>query len=256
MFQVLAFIRYWLLQADEHSLHSPFVFNLFKDIIKNASLHEIKEIEFLRSELIKNKNEIELIDFGAGSRVSNMNKRAIGDIAKYSTTPAKFSALLKALITHFDYTNIIELGTSLGLNTLYISDKPETIVKTFEGDPIISSMAREHFKQFNRLNIELIEGNIDETLEIEIQRFKSIDLAYLDANHRYEPSLKYYETISTKCHEKSLIVLDDIHWSKEMNDAWNEIKNRPEVVVSIDLFEGGLLFFDPKLTPGNYILEF
>lgn len=197
-----------------------------------------------------------MTDFGAGSRVNSSSKRTVAEIAKNSSTPPKFSALLGELITHFRFTNIIELGTSLGLNTLYLSDDSETKVITFEGDPSLARLAEKHFTQLSRKNILLVEGNIDETLEVEIEKLKSIDLAYIDANHRYEPSLRYYELVRTKCHEKSLIVLDDIHWSKEMNQAWNEIKNRPEVIVSIDLFEGGLLFFDPKLTPGDYVLRF
>jgi len=256
LFQVLAFIRYWLLQTDEHSLHSPFVFGLYNEVIRIASSNEVQTIENLRSELLKNSQQVDLIDFGAGSRVNSSSKRTISEIAKNSSTPPKFSALLKALIDHFQYRTILELGTSLGLNTLYISESPHVEVVTFEGDPSLAHLAQKHFSEFNRQNISLIEGNIDETLTAKVDQLKSIDLAYIDANHRYEPSLRYYELIRTKCHEKSLIVLDDIHWSREMNQAWNEIKGRPEVIVSIDLFEGGLLFFDPKLTPGDYVLRF
>lgn len=256
MFQVLAFIKYWLLQADEHSLHSPFVFDLYNQVIKSAAAKEETEIEKLRQKLLTDPSEIEIQDFGAGSRVNSNAQRPVSEIAKNSSTPTKFSALLQALIEYFQHQTVLELGTSLGLNTLYLSQNKNTQITTFEGDPTLAHKAREHFHQFERKNIKLIEGNLDETLENSLASIDQIDLAYIDANHRYKPTLRYYETLMTKCHEKSLIVLDDIHWSKEMYQAWNEIKNQPEVIISIDLFEGGLLFFDPKLTKGDYILKF
>lgn len=256
MFQILVFIRYWLLQADEHSLHSPFVFDLYNEIIKTASILKQSDIEALRAELLKDQTQVELIDFGAGSRVNTNSQRPIAEIAKNSSTPPKFSALLSALIKHFNYRTIFELGTSLGINTLYISQDSEASIITFEGDPTLAKRAKKTFSDFRRKNITVVEGNIDEALKTEVSKVEAIDLAYIDANHRYEPTLRYYEEIRAKCHEKSLIVLDDIHWSKEMNRAWRNIKNRPEVTVSIDLFEGGLLFFDPKLTRGDYILKF
>lgn len=256
MFQVLAFIRYWLLQADEHSLHSPFVFNLYNEVIKTASRSVNPKIEELRNNFLTDQTTIELVDFGAGSRAKSSNQRSVSEIAKNSSTPPKFSALLKSLAEHLELKNIVELGTSLGLNTLYLSEVQDSKITTFEGDPSLSTKARKTFSDFGKHNIRLIEGDIDQTLASAINSIERIDLAYIDANHRYEPTLRYFEAIKAKCHERSLIVLDDIHWSKEMSQAWTEIKSRPEVIVSIDLFEGGLLFFDPKLTPRDYILRF
>lgn len=256
MFQVLAFIKYWLRQVDEHSLHPPFIFNLYNEVIKTASSNRLEKVERLRAKLLQDQREVDLIDFGAGSRVNDGTKRQLAEIAKNSSTPTKFSALLLALIKHFEYNSIFELGTSLGLNTLYLSNEESSLITTFEGDPTLTKIAEQNFSSLGRKNISIVEGNIDETLEKQVSQVQSIDLAYIDANHRYEPTLRYYELIRKKCHERSLIVLDDIHWSKEMNLAWNELKNRPEVRISIDLFEGGLLFFDPKLTQGDYVLKF
>lgn len=256
MFQVLAFIKYWLQQVDDHSLHSPFVFDLYQQVIANASKGINPKIEALRKELYQNQFEFELKEFGAGSRVNGTNRRKVSEVAKNSSTPPKFSSLLVALIDYFDYRTVVELGTSLGLNTLYISQNENCEVITFEGDPMLTDLSTENFYKFKKMNIEVVEGNIDETLAHQLEKMKSVDMAYIDANHRYVPTLDYYESIRAKCHEKSLIVLDDIHWSQEMNRAWNEIKKREEVIISIDLFEGGLLFFDPKLTKGDYVLKF
>ncbi|WP_286747488.1 class I SAM-dependent methyltransferase [Roseivirga sp. UBA1976] len=256
MFQVLAFINYWLQQADEHSLHSPFVYKLYRELIKPCRSFRINSVEQLRQQLLNNHKYIQLTDFGAGSRVSSSKQRTVSSLAKHASTPPKFSALLHALIGQFNMTQVLEFGTSLGLNSLYMSTKPEVHLTTFEGDPILCHMARSHFDQFNRPNIELIEGPIDETLPLALHRLPKIDMAYLDANHRYAPTLHYYESVLAACHHKSIIVIDDIHWSKEMSHAWDTIRKKDEIFVSIDLFEAGLLFLDPGLTRGHYILHF
>lgn len=204
----------------------------------------------------KSKSNIEVKDLGAGSRVSKNNIRSIGSIAKHATTPSKFSRLLSKTIDHFGYTEVLELGTSLGINTLYLSQKKEVNITTFEGDPIIAGLATSHFEKLGRANIEVIIGNIDQTLPDVLKRSKQIDLVYIDANHRHEPTLRYFESLLPFLHEKSLVVIDDIHWSKEMNEAWVVIKESAEVSLSIDLFEAGLLFFDPNIEKSDYILKF
>ena len=256
MYQVLAFIKYWLLQVDEHSLHSPFVYQLYQEKIKQAKVGIDPNIEALRHQLKKRSQPLEIKDYGAGSRVNDRQIRQVKDIAKTASTPPQFSALLHLLIEHFEFTTVLELGTSLGLNSLYMSKDPKRALITFEGDPQLCQMASTHFEQFDRKNIQLVQGNIDDSLQPTLNGLSTIDMAYIDANHRYKPTLTYYQAIFEKCHPKSMIVLDDIHWSKEMNQAWEAIKARPEVSVSIDLFEGGLLFFDPDLTPGHYVLKF
>lgn len=255
MFEIISFFNYWLKRVDQHSLHSPFVFDFFTHVIAKPSRND-QDIEALRFKLTHSRKAIEITDFGAGSRVTRKRHRSIGSIAKYASTPSKFSRFLCSAIDYFGYANIIELGTSLGINTLYLSKRPDTKVHTFEGDPVVASIAKEHFEEFQRENIHLIIGNIDQTLPQRIEKLKTIDLAYLDANHRYDPTLSYYELIQPLTHAKSMIVVDDIHWSKEMNRAWNELRARPEVTLSIDLFEGGLLFFDPRLQKAHYVLKF
>jgi len=46
-----------------------------------------------------------------------------------------------------------------------------------------------------------------------------------------------------KISASSLIVIHDIHWSREMEEAWEIIQNHPHVKLSIDIFSAGLVFF-------------
>ena len=46
-----------------------------------------------------------------------------------------------------------------------------------------------------------------------------------------------------KKHHHSVFVFDDINWNEEMQKAWQEIKDHPEVTISLDLFYVGIIFF-------------
>jgi len=242
---------------NEHSLHSPFLYPFYTEVVKNDSKIGFESIETLRKNLLQNDEAILVEDLGAGSRVNNSNTRKISQIAKHASTPARFSRLLNRIITHFDYTHIVELGTSLGLNAAYLASAKEDIeFFTFEGGKSIANLAKQNLGELNCTNYQLIEGNIDNTLPQWIENTPQIDLAYIDANHRYDPTLRYFELLLPKMKSSGMIILDDIHWSKEMNDAWELLKKHPKVSLSIDLFEAGILFLRPDLMKENYILKF
>jgi predicted O-methyltransferase YrrM len=257
LYQLLAYIKYWLLSVNEHSLHSPFLYKCYTEVVKSKSNEHDSAIEELRKQLLKNGTIVEIEEMGAGSRVNSSNARKINEIAKHSATPTRFSLLLSRIIQQYDFKSIVELGTSLGLNTAYLAKSNEQAeVTTFEGSETIAELATQHFEQLGLKNIELIIGNIDQTLEPWLANTKSIDLAYLDANHRYEPTIRYFNLLLPKMNKQGMIILDDIHWSKEMNQAWNELKNHVQVSISIDLFEGGILFLNPEIPKDQYILSF
>jgi predicted O-methyltransferase YrrM len=253
----LAYIKYWLLSVNEHSLHSPFVYKFYTEVVKSKSNTQDSAIEELRKQLLRNETIIEIEEMGAGSRVNSSNARKISEIAKHSATPTRFSLLLSRIIQQYDFKSIIELGTSLGLNTAYLAkSKEEVKVTTFEGSGTIAELATQHFEQLGLPNIEVVMGNIDQSLELWLATSTNIDLVYLDANHRYEPTVRYFNLLLPKMNKQGIIILDDIHWSKEMNEAWHELKNHPKVSLSIDLFEGGILFLNPEIPKDQYILSF
>lgn len=242
---------------NEHSLHSPFLYLFYTKVVKKDNKKGFEPIETLRKSLLQNDKEMLIEDLGAGSRISNSNTRKVSQIAKHASTPAPFSRLLNRIITHFDYKNIVELGSSLGLNSAYMaSAKKDVQLFTFEGSASIANLAKQNLSELNCTNYQLIEGNIDNTLPQWIENTPQIDLVYIDANHRYEPTLRYFELLLPKMTTSGMIILDDIHWSKEMNDAWEVLKKHPKVSLSIDLFEAGVLFLQPDLMKENYILEF
>ena len=71
----------------------------------------------------------------------------------------------------------------------------------------------------------------------------SPDLIYFDGNHQKKATLKYFNDCLPFINENSVFIFDDIRWTKDMLDAWQEISSHPKVSVSIDLFSIGLIFF-------------
>jgi predicted O-methyltransferase YrrM len=254
-FQLKTYFNYWLDAVDEHSLHSPFLFDLYTKVIKIEE-DGIQAIEKLRSSLLKSAREITVIDLGAGSKHHGQPTRLISEIADTSLSDLRFSLLYNRLINHIDAKNVIELGTSFGINTLYLAQKKNVKVFTFEGSESIAEVAHDTFEFASAKNIELIKGNIDSTLYSSLSRMPKADFVFMDANHRYEPTLKYFEWLLTKIHHQSILVVDDIHSTEGMEKAWKEIRNHDLVYTSIDLYRCGILFFDPSLNKQHVVLQF
>lgn len=257
---IAAYFRYLLNSGNEHAIHSPFVYDLYTQVIavKKDQNPDYDRLKSLRRELLKSDRQIEILDLGAGSRVNKSNLRKIKTIAKNAEKPEKFGKLFNRLIRKFQPATILELGTSLGLTTLYMSKAaPQARLFTFEGCPETAKLANQHFDQLQADNIEIITGNIDSTLPDFLSRTNTkLDFAYFDANHRYEPTVRYFETCLPFTDNDSVFIFDDIYWSEEMTRAWEAIKAHPQVTVTIDLFWIGLVFFRKEQAKENFILRF
>lgn len=246
MFQLLAYLRFWLRSGNAHGLHSPFVFGLYTSVIRHTGFfHAFEAIETQRRALLRSPHTIIVTDFGAGSHTGAGRQRRVAAIARTAAKPAWLAQLLFRLVNHFRPSTILELGTSLGLTTAYLTlpDSRHRVV-TFEGCPNVAAIARDTFEKLELRNVELVEGNLDKTLApILLSLPAPVDFVFFDGNHRYEPTLRYFEQCLTRAHEGSVFVFDDIHWSEEMERAWEAIKVHPQVLLTVDLFYIGLVFF-------------
>jgi predicted O-methyltransferase YrrM len=256
---VISFLKFLLKSKNEHSLHSPFVFDLYTNVIQNKRKESVyTEIEKFRDDQINNHNSIEIQDFGAGSKLNKSNVRKISEIAKNAEKAPKFGQLLYRLVSFFQPKTIFDLGTSLGITTLYLSKSANTnsIVYTFEGCPNTAKVAEKLFEKAEIQNVEQIIGNIDETLQNQLAKIDTLDFVFFDANHRYEPTIRYFNQCLKKANEQTVFVFDDVHWSAEMEQAWDFIKNHQEVMISLDLFFIGIVFFRKNQPKQHFDLRF
>ncbi len=87
----------------------------------------------------------------------------------------------------------------------------------------------------------VVTGNFDVVLEPLVERVGPVDLAFVDGNHRYEPTLRYFDILMRHSGRQAMLIFDDIHWSADMERAWVQIKADPRVMMTIDLFFFGLV---------------
>ena len=247
-FQIAAkYLQYYFTASNGrgHGTHSPYIYYFINEILNDPYHYEAYDaIEKLRKELLKDKRILEVKDFGAGSSVSKKNQRTISSIAKHVAKSKKYGQLLFRLTHHLQPQYILELGTSLGISTSYLaSGHSNANLISCEGSNEISGIAKENLSKLGLKNIELVTGNFDDTLFGIVNRLPQLDLVFFDGNHRKEPTLRYFKTCLQKINNDSIFIFDDIHWSREMEDAWKIIREEATVRCTIDLFFAGFVLF-------------
>jgi predicted O-methyltransferase YrrM len=244
LYQIKSYLLFLLKSTNQHGVHSPFVFDLVTKCLNDNAIYyeEYLKIEQYRASLLKNKNTIEVIDLGVGSKITKQRKRIISQIAKNVSTSKRRAKLLYRLVKHFNCKNNLELGTSLGIGTHALSmGNLNGNITTIEGCPNLAKFSREKLKQLHLYNIEVLTGDFLD--KIQNLKPKTFDLIFFDGNHQKEATLNYFESLLPKAHNNTIFIFDDIYWSKDMTQAWEIIKQHPKVTVSIDSFFWGFVFF-------------
>ena len=226
-----------------HGVHSPFVFEFISKVLNDtACIASAPSIESVRKSLQQNKQYIEVQDFGAGSSVIPTRRRMIGAIAATSLKKPKYARLLHQIAKYYHCKNMIELGTSFGITSAYLATANSAgQLHTFEGAPAIANIAQHNFQSLHISNIHLHEGDFRDTLPAFLAGGPLIDLAFIDGHHKKDPTLQYFEAMLAHAHDNTLFIFDDIHWSTEMEAAWEQIKQHRQVTLTIDLFFIGIV---------------
>lgn len=260
MFSLIAFMSYLKKSGSLNVVHSAFVYELadrvFRNSVDQAAFHIIRQH---RSKLLEKTQVIESTDFGSGANASDykLSFQRVADIVKKSAVSEKYGRLLFRLIEYFKPETIIELGTSVGISTLYIAmARPEAIVFTIEGCTTKSEQASVNFGQLEVKNVIQHIGRFDLVLPDVIKQAGKLDFAFIDGNHTYEATLANFESLLQISHNDTVFVFDDIHWSEGMQKAWNEISDNERVTVSIDLFRIGIVFLRKELGKEKFVLRF
>lgn len=250
MHQLTHFIKHYLSATRKgHNVHSPWAFTLCEEVFyNNSSFYDFEQFKKIRKDLLKDETELSVEDFGAGSKTFKGNKRKVKDIAAMGISTARQSELLYKLVNFLNARTVIELGTSLGLNTLYLSKANRNAkIYTIEGSSALHDFAEKLALENEISNSKFIRGKFDEELPKLLSEVNTVDLLYIDGNHTYEATLKYFHMALAKSINDSVFVFDDIYWSAGMTKAWEEIKNDPKVTLSIDAFYFGLVFFKQEI---------
>lgn len=202
---------------------------------------EIEAIELHRRKLIKNKSSFQRTDYGAGSRINQGKKSTISGTVRYASSSKKEALAIANYCKYVQAKRIVELGTNVGICTTYLAlVNPNATIYSIEGDPLLADKARELLTSLH-CNAEVITGTFEEKLPLILKKNFPIDVAFIDGNHRYAPTLSYVEQILPHLSENGSIIIDDIYWSKEMTEAWMAICQIDSFNLAMDFMKFGIV---------------
>lgn len=248
------FLKYTFKRKNKYSIHSPYFYNWANTILDdNSPYPALTSIQKIRQELLRNKKKITVADYGTGKS----NKRTIASIAAHSAKSHKYGALLFKMAAFHKPHNMIELGTSLGLSAAYQAmARTSANFTTLEGCPQTASIAQQTFTQLKQNQIKITVGNFDQTFEKVLSEYESVDWIFFDGNHTYKATIAYFTQALPYIHQNTIFIFDDINWSKEMQQAWLEIKGNKHVTSTIDIFTMGIVFFDAGFSKQHFTLKY
>ena len=285
LYRVSSWLKHQLTARNTggHGVHSPYLFEWVRMVMSDKNTYYVwDEIEEIRQEMLKDTRELEFVDYGSGgplptspSKGRSANIRRVCDIAKGSLARRKEAQLLGRLVGWLGRPlltspsrggaddeasedrkglTIVELGTSLGVTTAYLAamDSRNKVV-TYEGCPAVAEVAQANWEKLGLNNIACVVGEITvDSLQLAVDSLSGIDVAFIDANHTYEATLTYFNALASRVHEKSVVVVDDIHYNEDMEKAWKAICADERVTTTMDLYRMGLVFFDKHYWRKHY----
>ena len=269
IYRVLSWLKHRLTawNTGGEGIHSPYLFEWVRMVMSDKhSYYCWDSIEVCRQTMLADDRELEFVDYGSGKQQGESEKKRVCDIARKSLTKKRYAQMLYRLVNWLGESEIragrvemreergltiVELGTSLGVTTAYLAmPDSRNRVLTFEGCASVAEVAEENWQKLNVKNIQCVVGAIDAV--VLSRELSCVDVAFVDANHTYAGAREYFNVLASMVHEKSVIVVDDIHYSSEMERAWKEICEDERVTSTMDLYQMGLVFFDPHYWHRNY----
>lgn len=239
-FQARAYLRYWRDAYTIYDMHSPFLYEFVQFVFdKERTYYDFRLLEKLREMMKKDKGRLTLSDKGAPTKLRKKHL-SVKEILEHIASPQKISEQLYRMNIYNESHNSLELGTCLGLNSLYLAKSSSGKFLTIEGHEPFYQYARKFFSITNADEVIHLFGLFSEILpKLKNEKF---DLIYLDGHHEYEASKEYIDQLYNMLNDKGMIVMADIHWSKGMEKAWQEIYQQDRFSLSMDCFHYGILW--------------
>jgi predicted O-methyltransferase YrrM len=240
MNQILAYFAYLKAAQTKHGIHSPFVYSFIDECLTAKMDKNYKTIlqKYYKS-LRKSKQSIEVEDHGAGSKKMG-RVRKVSAIAKNSGSMGKYGRLLFNMSRYFNAKNILELGTSVGIGTTaFALGNPNCVITTIDGCANTQNTAKNNWKIFEINNLHPIHTTFENFILTDVTIY---DIIYIDGHHDGEALLHYMNLLTKNCHDDTLFIIDDIHWSDSMQNAWQTLCKTETYHVSIELYRMGFIF--------------
>lgn len=238
-----------------YGVHSPFVYNLITKVIEEKHpFYSFKEIELLRKQL---RFDDRYITYPDRHHKGHLKKRKIGDIVEREAITSKRGALLFRLVNYFKSENILQLGPSIGLSTLYLTSYASGLkCIALENIPAFATIAQQLFDKAARNPVDLRVGDYKELLPSALSDMNKIDFVFFNTLYEQSGNTYLFNECLKYIHNESVFVFDGIKANNKMRTFWKEICKNPEVTVTIDLYSLGIVFFNKKLHKRDYKVYF
>lgn len=236
-------------------VHSPFVFNLITKVIRERAVYYcFQEIEALRKELLQSKETILCPD---RRHKGKFCRTTVAAAVKREAVRPKYGALLFRLTNRFRSKSILQIGSSLGLSTLYLTlYAPALKCVSLERVPAFASIAGQLYSRAARTAIDVRIGDYKELLPGILREMGTVDFLFLNGRREQEDMLWLFTACLPYLTDDAVLVCEGIKSSRAMRCFWKEVCRHPEVTVTLDLFAAGIVFFDKKLYKRNYTVYY
>jgi len=253
IYRLISFVQYQWHSKTKYYLHSPFVYQFYLHVLEGDTDGNIREINKLRQQLRSTNTILKVTDFGTG----NNRNVSVTNLERQVAVRPKYGELLYRLVNYLNPIGITEIGTSIGLSTCYMAKGCNATIVTLEGAPEIVDQARQNLAALNIKNVEILVGEFATTLPQALNRIPMGCMVFFDGNHTKQATLQYFELCLDKANEDSVFIFDDIHWSAEMQHAWQQIIQHQQITLSIDVYQFGICFFrKDKLAKEHFVLRY
>ncbi|MDH6389108.1 putative O-methyltransferase YrrM [Parabacteroides sp. PFB2-12] len=234
-----------------HGVHSPFVFHLLTKVIgEKASYYRFKEIELLRKRLLQNND---ILVYPNPRRPRKTRKTTVGELVRKEAITPKTGALLFRLTHHFRSERILQVGSSMGISTLYLTSyAPALSCVSLEPEPALATIAQWVYQEAARTPIDQRTGDFSTQLEAVLQSYDSFDFLFFSGKDEQYDTLEVFNRCKQHLAPTGVCVIDAIHKSKKHLAAWKAICDLPEVTVTLDLYSVGIVFLNPQWYKRNY----
>lgn len=249
-YRIIRFLRFYLAADTRFQVHSPFVFELANTVLEDRRwYYAFDHVEAIRRKMLKSTISLDVVDYGlsGNSDAPLRRKTVLNKIVRAAASSPEQGRRLFRLVQWLKPSCMLELGTSVGIGTLYMTSAARSArFLSLEGSESCVHVARANLGilEMNH-QAEILPGAFKDTLPRALQALGKADLVFFDGHHREQPTLGYFNLCLQHSHEQTVLVFDDIYWSPEMTAAWEQIKQHPRVTLTVDCFDLALAFLNP-----------
>jgi predicted O-methyltransferase YrrM len=229
-------------------------------LFSSTSYGTVQNVEKIRSEITeKGKPYIVVRSSGldTGSQTTVLVERKLEWLVEIASITKYWGTFLHLCAKATKAETILELGACVGLSSCYLAstESCKNFI-TIEGSDGLVRLIESNLRKVSN-NFKVVHALFDSGLDEVLPTLESgLDLVFIDGDHTKAATLHYFQRIKPFLNRGSVILFDDIHWSKEMFQAWREVCESPGLSFTVNLGRLGLCIWDEQSNkPVNYNLS-